>query len=253
MDPLATDFSALLGRLWGLKSRTFLEYVLESGAPQVVDEDDRRVLEILSEANRASPAIRESLARLYRRRRLRVPAVSWPLMASTYNFVRATALVDPFLRLAAADLPALATAQAALAGAESLDDRLLRGVLSDQIRQLADATGRLEEARGAAKPAAPEAAPGPEEAPMAAPAAAPAGPPWHDESLSLEERMALVKGMGLFEQLYAAMAQTDCTACGYDCEGYARAIFEGTDKDLTKCAPGELETQKMLESLMKGR
>jgi hypothetical protein len=66
----------------------------------------------------------------------------------------------------------------------------------------------------------------------------------------LDERMALVKGMGLFEQLFAAMAQTDCTACGYDCEGYARAIADGEDKDLTKCAPGELETQRMLEKLV---
>jgi sulfite reductase (NADPH) flavoprotein alpha-component len=83
-----------------------------------------------------------------------------------------------------------------------------------------------------------------------APAAAEGEFPWHNEDLALAERMKLADGKGLFEKLFAAMAQTDCTACGYDCEGYARAIADGEDTDLTKCAPGELETQETLEKLM---
>lgn len=77
------------------------------------------------------------------------------------------------------------------------------------------------------------------------------GPAWHDPLLSIDERMAMVQDKGLYEKLFAAMAQTDCTACGYDCAGYAKAIYEGADTDISKCAPGEEETMRMLEKLMK--
>jgi sulfite reductase (NADPH) flavoprotein alpha-component len=46
------------------------------------------------------------------------------------------------------------------------------------------------------------------------------------------------------------MAQTDCTACGWDCEGYAEAIAKGETTDLTLCVPGEEETESMLKQLM---
>jgi sulfite reductase (NADPH) flavoprotein alpha-component len=46
------------------------------------------------------------------------------------------------------------------------------------------------------------------------------------------------------------MAQTDCTACGWDCEGYAEAIAKGETKDLTLCVPGEAETESMLKQLV---
>lgn len=80
--------------------------------------------------------------------------------------------------------------------------------------------------------------------------AAPSGPPWHDPTLSLAERMALAADKGLYEKLFAAMAQTDCTACGYDCAGYAKAIYEGADTDISKCRPGAEETLEMLKKLM---
>ncbi|HXI13595.1 MAG TPA: (Fe-S)-binding protein [Thermoanaerobaculia bacterium] len=47
------------------------------------------------------------------------------------------------------------------------------------------------------------------------------------------------------------MAQTDCGACGWDCEGYANAIATGETKDIALCVPGEQETLEALESLMK--
>jgi sulfite reductase (NADPH) flavoprotein alpha-component len=49
----------------------------------------------------------------------------------------------------------------------------------------------------------------------------------------------------------AAMAQTDCHACGYDCRGYADAIAAGSESDLSLCLPGEAETARKLEDLMK--
>ena len=53
-------------------------------------------------------------------------------------------------------------------------------------------------------------------------------------------------------KLYAAMAQTDCTACGYDCEGYAVALSNGKEKDPNLCVPGKEETAQVVKDLLKG-
>jgi NADH-quinone oxidoreductase subunit C len=74
--------------------------------------------------------------------------------------------------------------------------------------------------------------------------------PWHDPEKPLPERMDLAKTGSLKDKLFAAMAQTDCTACGWDCEGYAEAIAKGETKDLTLCVPGEEETEAMLKKLV---
>jgi ferredoxin len=85
-----------------------------------------------------------------------------------------------------------------------------------------------------------------------APAAeAPAGGwPWHDPGLAMPQRMDLAKDTSLADKLMAAMAQTDCHACGYDCRGYADAIAGGGESDLSLCLPGEAETANMLKKLM---
>ena len=77
--------------------------------------------------------------------------------------------------------------------------------------------------------------------------------PFHNENLTLPERMKMAEEMGggLETKLFAAMAQTDCGACGWDCEGYANAIFTGETKDITLCTPGEIETLDSLRDLMK--
>jgi len=102
--------------------------------------------------------------------------------------------------------------------------------------------------------AAPAEAPAAEAAPATeAPAEAPpaeGGEPWHDQSLSLEERMKLAQGRPLEDKLMAAMAQLDCGACGYDCRGYSAAIASGQEKDLTLCAPGEKPTADKVVELM---
>jgi len=76
--------------------------------------------------------------------------------------------------------------------------------------------------------------------------------PFHREDLMLTERMQLANEMGgKFEtKLFAAMAQTDCGACGWDCEGYANAIATGETDDISLCVPGETETLDMLKLLM---
>ncbi len=77
-------------------------------------------------------------------------------------------------------------------------------------------------------------------------------PPFHDETIPLPKRMEMAKEGDLFLKLYAAMAQTDCTACGYDCEGYAKAIAAGTEKDLSLCVPGKEETERVIKDLVAG-
>jgi NADH/F420H2 dehydrogenase subunit C len=94
-------------------------------------------------------------------------------------------------------------------------------------------------------------APAPELANVVADTAVPTeDAPWHDPERSLNERMELAKAGSLKDKLFAAMAQTDCTACGWDCEGYAAAIAVGETQDLTLCVPGEAETESMLKKLM---
>jgi NADH-quinone oxidoreductase subunit C len=94
-------------------------------------------------------------------------------------------------------------------------------------------------------------APAPELAGVVADSAKPTEEaPWHDPDKPLTERMDLAKTGSLKDKLFAAMAQTDCTACGWDCEGYAEAIAKGETKDLTLCVPGEAETESMLVKLV---
>jgi NADH-quinone oxidoreductase subunit C len=105
-------------------------------------------------------------------------------------------------------------------------------------------------ARAAAKTQQP---PAPELAGVVAETAKPSEEaPWHNPDLPLAQRMDMAKGGTLKDKLFAAMAQTDCTACGWDCEGYAEAIAKGETSDLTLCVPGEAETETMLKQLMGG-
>ena len=85
----------------------------------------------------------------------------------------------------------------------------------------------------------------------AEPGASPAVP-FHRDDLTLPERMEMAKelGNGWETRMFAAMAQTDCGACGWDCEGYAHAIATGETDDISLCVPGESETLDMLKILM---
>jgi sulfite reductase (NADPH) flavoprotein alpha-component len=74
--------------------------------------------------------------------------------------------------------------------------------------------------------------------------------PWHDPTLSLDERMKLSEGRAIPLRLMAAMGQLDCGQCGYECRSYAAAIAQGTEPDLGKCGPGGRDTVKMLKELV---
>ncbi len=75
--------------------------------------------------------------------------------------------------------------------------------------------------------------------------------PWHDASLSMDERIELAKDQGIERKLMAAMAQLDCGSCGYVCKTYAEAIASGGEKNLTLCSPGGKETKQMIKLLLK--
>ncbi len=179
---------------------------------------------------------------------------------------------------AAAAAPALdAEAQKKKVQMESLEKRM------DQIEaQLQKLTATIEKLAGsmaagapaapiagapgvATPPAAPKAAPAEDApkvaapAPAAVPAPAAAAPavsgasepcPWHNDGLTLEERLALAKGKGINAELFASMAQTDCGACGWDCEGYAEALASGETNDVELCVPGDAETMDSLRQIL---
>lgn len=92
----------------------------------------------------------------------------------------------------------------------------------------------------------------PEEDVTAVPIQKKEAPAFHDETLPLPKRMDMAKESDLKTKLYAAMAQTDCTACGYDCEGYAYALADGSEKDPNLCVPGKEETARVVKDLLKG-
>lgn len=77
--------------------------------------------------------------------------------------------------------------------------------------------------------------------------------PWHDPSLSLDDRLALAQDRPLEHRLMASMAQLDCGTCGYLCHSYAAAIAGGKEKNLKLCSPGGADTAKSLRRLMQNQ
>lgn len=75
--------------------------------------------------------------------------------------------------------------------------------------------------------------------------------PWHDDSLSIDERLELAKDRPVNRQMMAAMAQLDCGSCGYLCKTYSEAIASGEETNLTLCTPGGKETAKALKQLVR--
>jgi sulfite reductase (NADPH) flavoprotein alpha-component len=74
--------------------------------------------------------------------------------------------------------------------------------------------------------------------------------PWHDATLTLDERMALAADAKPELRLMAATAQLDCGQCGYLCRSYAEAVWSGAEQSLSRCVPGARETSRALKALM---
>jgi sulfite reductase (NADPH) flavoprotein alpha-component len=74
--------------------------------------------------------------------------------------------------------------------------------------------------------------------------------PWHDPTLSLEERRKLASEKPPQQQIMAALGQLDCGQCGYMCNTYAEVISSGADPDTGKCVPGGRATAKAVKILL---
>jgi len=75
------------------------------------------------------------------------------------------------------------------------------------------------------------------------------GAPWHDPAMPLSDRMKLADGKPLPRRMMAAMAQQDCSQCGYNCKDYADALFTMKEERLNLCVPGGKDTARMLKNL----
>ena len=75
------------------------------------------------------------------------------------------------------------------------------------------------------------------------------GAPWHDPAMPLPDRMKLAEGKPLPRRMMAAMAQQDCSQCGYNCKEYADALFTKREERLNLCVPGGKDTARMLKNL----
>jgi sulfite reductase (NADPH) flavoprotein alpha-component len=91
--------------------------------------------------------------------------------------------------------------------------------------------------------------PGLIDAPDEAPADVDDGAPWHDPAMPLPDRMKLAQARPLPRRMMAAMAQQDCSQCGYNCNDYADALFTKKEKRLNLCVPGGKDTARVLKQL----
>src|SRR6187397_1913900 len=73
--------------------------------------------------------------------------------------------------------------------------------------------------------------------------------PWHDQTMTIADRMKLAEGRPLRRRMMAAMAQQDCGQCGYNCHDYSDAIANKAEPRLNLCVPGGKETARMLKAL----
>jgi len=73
--------------------------------------------------------------------------------------------------------------------------------------------------------------------------------PWHDPAMPLGDRMKLADGKPLPRRMMAAMAQQDCSQCGYNCKDYADALLTKKEERLNLCVPGGKDTARMLKNL----
>ena len=60
----------------------------------------------------------------------------------------------------------------------------------------------------------------------------------------------MAAGKSLASRMMAAMAQQNCGRCGYDCAGYANALFLESEPRLTLCEAGGKETIRVLRELV---
>jgi NADH-quinone oxidoreductase subunit I len=237
-------FNELVERLPDLlKPNEYYQKIKPTGAGEV---DAKRKLEAEKKAKKAAAA--KPVAPAVAGQPAAAPAAAKPAPAAV------TATATPMKISIPEDAPFSAEQRAWLAGFLSAVSAGSAGVSPAVVSASPAGTNSAAPSAVVSKASPPASAgetPAPP-SPAAAPAAsAPGDWPWHDAGMAMPQRMDLAKEKPLADKLMAAMAQTDCHACGYDCRGYADAIAAGSESDLSLCLPGEAETAAMLEKLMK--
>lgn len=242
------DVLDCMNEAFDAQSHSILHYVTNQAWPSVVDATDEKAMVVIRE----SWALEEHFAdEIYKHMESQglTPVFNgtYRFASSRLNFARTSHLISI--------LPPLITSEI------ELFQRLCDGeegewleILSRIVAVKEEALQAIENAELAVKEETPAEDDGQEVAVVAAAAAEPSEGddlPWRDPDMEIGDRMDAAKEAALEDKLWAAMAQTDCTACGYDCEGYAKAIATGEDDDLSKCVPGEDETAEMLAEILK--
>ena len=231
-----------------IESKSVMSYIAASAWPQSIDKDDDAASQVFAEAwEREAPFVdrmvemvsdvggQPSLYGTYR------------FAPSRFNFARPSHLLSVVPALVQEEIGLLAQTRA-----RAEDATELASTIDEILAVKADGLAKMKAAfakQVAARAKAAEGAEAVSEAP-AAENAADDGLGFRDADMEIADRLTKVEGKPLDVRLWAAMAQTDCTACGYDCEGYAKAIAAGEDSDLTKCVPGEDDTANALKQLM---
>lgn len=220
-----------------------LNYIAKNAWPTSLDAVDEQAKALLAELWSVEESLLGSLV-------AEVAEVGGhPTTDGTYEFVSGRFNFARYSHVLSVVAPVMADENARLdALVAQMADGPGKETVARLLSQKESALEAVEETAAAQKEARAEAAEG--DGGEAAAETASGDIDWHDADVDIEDRMAAVSSGSKKDKLWAAMAQTDCTACGYDCEGYADAILSGDEGDLTKCVPGEDATADVIKSIM---
>ena len=228
-----------------LESKCVLGYVVSATWPTVIDKADEDAQQLFADAWAAEEGYVDELMDMI------AELGSSPQLYGTYrfaparlNFSRPTHLMGVVPPLIEEEIEWLREASQEVAETSPFGKYLARltATKEEWKSKIEEAYTAFEEARAAAAEAGGDAA--------AAGAGSDDPMAFRDADMDIEDRLEVTANQSVEMKLWAAMAQTDCTACGYDCEGYAKAIASGEDTDLTKCVPGEDETASAIKSIL---
>lgn len=244
---MADPNTPLLLEILAVETRSVLNYVVNGACPSIVDDVDREAAEVFARSWKAEEKfIGQMIENAAKDGHSVAFEGSYSFISARLSYAQAghiAVVIPPMIEAEVQALEAIRAKFQKGGRAAQIVDGLIRTKRAaiDEIKASGDAfaAARASKAGGAAKPAAAGKA-----------VKVNTESPWRDANMALNDRLAAARGRAIADQLWAAMAQTDCTACGYDCEGYAKAIASGEEKDLTKCVPGEADTADALKKIV---
>ncbi|HGY90439.1 MAG TPA: hypothetical protein ENK43_04640 [Planctomycetes bacterium] len=245
---IANDVIETMHAAMTVEARSVLNYVLHNTWPTVIDGRDEAAMQLFKDAwAEEEPFLARLVVMIEELGGDPTPEAAFRFAPSRLNFSVAHHLLGVVPPLIQDEIDVLGQFAEEVAGAAPLG-KLLRELIAVKTRwmdAMVEAHEKNEEAKRQERESGAQAA-------AASGAGAGSDDPmsFRDADMELEDRMARVENQPLDMKLWAAMAQTDCTACGYDCEGYAKALASGEEKDPNKCVPGEEDTANMVKKLL---